>query len=100
VSEARKKQVHKVRAGAPKAATQLPAHVELFLREEAAKAMPLHRIDASQLAANDVFLSEPPDHVSTDESRKERAIAWRRKVLPIVIVTACFLAALVMAFVN
>lgn len=100
MNEAQHKQVRKVRAGAPKAATPLPAHVERFLREEAVIAMPLHRIDASQLAANDVVFSEPPEFKSTPESRQFRASFWLRVVLPIAIVTACFFAALVMVFVK
>jgi len=77
-------QQRRVRAGAPGEATQVP--------------LQMHRVDASQLAANDVFLSEPPEFKSTPESRKVRASFWLRVVLPIAIVTACFWAALVIVF--
>ena len=76
--------------------TELPAHVEDYLRQTTPV---LHRIDASQLPGG-VYFSEPPPHVSTPESRNERASVWRRVVLPTAIVTACVLAAVVIVILR
>jgi anti-sigma-K factor RskA len=60
----------------------------------------LRRIDADQLQQGGIYFSEPPEHVSTPDSRKERASVWRRVVLPTAIVTASVLAALAIVFVK
>lgn len=93
-------QTRRVKAGQPAPidfppACPLPATVDRYLINEAQ----LHRVDASQLADND-FVFEPPEFKSTPESRQFRASFWLRVVLPIAIVTASVLAALVMAFVK
>lgn len=56
----------------------------------------LHRVDASQLPG-DIYFSEPPGHVSTDETRKVRASFFRRVILPCAIVMTSILSAVVIA---
>ena len=77
--------------------TDIPRHVDDYLRQTTPA---LHRIDADNLQPGGIYFSEPPEHVSTPESRNERANFWRLVVLPTAIVTACLLAALVIVFVN
>lgn len=88
--------VRHVRAG-QMPPTDLPTHVENYLR---ATTPQLHRVDADQLQPGGIYFSEPPEHVSTPESRQERASTWRRVVLPTAIVTASVIAALVIVFVK
>lgn len=88
------KPVRHIRAG-QLPPTELPTHVENYLQSIQHQ---LHRVDAGQLQPGGIYFSEPPEHISTPESRQERASVWRRVVLPTAIVTASVLAALVMAF--
>jgi len=87
------KPVRHIRAG-QLPPTDIPPHVDDYLRQTTPV---LHRIDASQLPGG-IYFSEPPEHVSTPETRNERASFWRWVVLPTAIVTACLLAALWLTF--
>jgi anti-sigma-K factor RskA len=90
------KPVRHVRAG-QLPPTDIPRHVDDYLRQTTPV---LRRIDADQLQPGGIYLAEPPEHVSTPDSRKERASFWRWVVLPTAIVTASLLAALVIVFVK
>jgi hypothetical protein len=83
------KPVRHIRAG-QLPPTELPTHVENYLR---ATTPQLHRVDADQLQPGGIYFSEPPEHVSTPESRQERASVWRRVVLPTAIVMISILSA-------
>lgn len=85
------KPVRHVRAG-QLPPTELPTHVENYLQS-----MQLHRVDADQLQPGGIYFSEPPPHISTPETRKERASVWRRVVLPTAIVMTSILSAVAIA---
>jgi len=87
------KPVRHVRAG-QLPPTELPTHVENYLR---ATTPQLHRVDADQLQPGGIYFSEPPEHVSTDESRKVRASFFRRVILPCAIVMTSILSAVAIA---
>jgi len=57
----------------------------------------LHRVDLNQLQPGGIYFSEPPEHVSTDESRKVRASFFRRVILPCAIVMTSILSAVAIA---
>lgn len=57
----------------------------------------LHRVDVNQLQPGGIYFSELPEHVSTPDSRKERASVWRRVVLPTAIVMTSILSAVAIA---
>lgn len=80
------KPIRHVRAG-QLPPTELPTHVENYLQ---ATTPQLHRIDASQLPGG-IYLSEPPSHESTPETRAVRAEFWRSVVLPVAIITLAVL---------
>lgn len=85
------KPIRHVRAG-QLPPTELPTHVENYLQS-----MQLHRVDADQLQPGGIYFSEPPEHVSTDESRKVRASFFRRVILPCAIVMTSILSAVAIA---
>jgi anti-sigma-K factor RskA len=90
------KPVRHVRAG-DLPPVDVPPHVDDCLRQTTPV---LHRIDVDQLPPGGIYFAEPPEHVSTPESRNERARFWRWVVLPTAIVTASVIAALVIVFVK
>lgn len=83
------KPIRHVRAG-QLPPTELPTHVENYLQS-----MQLHRVDADQLQPGGIYFSEPPEHISTDETRKVRASFFRRVILPCAIVMTSILSAVV-----
>ena len=90
------KPIRHVRAG-DLPPVDIPPNVDDYLRQTTPV---LHRIDVDQTLPGGIYFSEPPEHVSTPESRNERARFWRFVVLPTVIVTASLLAAAVIVFVK
>ena len=85
----RRQSVRHVRAG-QLPPTELPTNVENYLQS-----IPLRRIDADQLQPGGIYFSEPPEHVSTPETRSMRAEFWRSVVLPVAIITlavVCYVA--------
>lgn len=87
------KPIRHVRAG-QLPPTELPTHVENCLQSIQHQ---LHRVDAGQLQPGGIYFSEPPEHVSTDETRKVRASFFRRVILPCAIVMTSILSAVVIA---
>jgi anti-sigma-K factor RskA len=88
------KPIRHVRAG-DMPPVDIPPHVDDYLRQTTPV---LHRIDVDQTQPGGIYFAEPPEHVSTPESRNERASFWRRVVLPIAAVTAWAIAVIVIVF--
>jgi hypothetical protein len=81
------KPVRHVRAG-DMPPVDIPPHVDDYLRQTTPV---LHRVDVDQTQPGGIYFAEPPNHVSTPESRNERANFWSRVVL---IITATFVWAI------
>jgi hypothetical protein len=88
------KPIRNIRAG-QLPPTELPSNVEKYLR---ANTPVVRRIDVDHKQPGGIYFSEESTHISTPESRKERAYVWRHFVLPSAIVTASIIAALWLTF--